>query len=226
MREFLARLGRPSGATESRHLGVLRTERRGGGLAAGVGINLRIQHEHLDVEARHHHARQRLEPDVVHRSVAADDPQPPPVADRSHRTRIPMASAGAFSNSELVHGTWYGLKGYVVPNTVLQPVAATIPIDRTVDLGGCDQHSERRRFPASRARAGTAGVASMLAEHQVAERLLIDEPRGVAGVTQQVHSEDFVTQPVRRWAYPPCEGPDASRTPRRILRSLCTCPDR
>ena len=39
-----------------------------------------------------------------------------------------MASAGAFSNNELVHGTLNGLNGYVEPNTVLQPVAATIPI--------------------------------------------------------------------------------------------------
>ncbi len=29
----------------------------------------------------------------------------------SHRARTPIASAGAFSNSELVHGTRYGLYG-------------------------------------------------------------------------------------------------------------------
>src|SRR5215207_973923 len=47
----------------------------------------------------------------------------------SHRVRIPSATAGAFSNSEFVHGTRYGLYGYVLPKTVLQPVAATIAID-------------------------------------------------------------------------------------------------
>src|SRR6478752_9629652 len=47
----------------------------------------------------------------------------------SHRARIPAATAGAFSNSEFVHGTRYGLNGYVLPNTVLQPVDATMPID-------------------------------------------------------------------------------------------------
>ena len=31
----------------------------------------------------------------------------------SQRIRTPMASAGAFSNSEFVHGTRYGLYGYV-----------------------------------------------------------------------------------------------------------------
>ena len=47
----------------------------------------------------------------------------------SHRARMPRATAGAFSNSEFVHGTRYGLNGYVLPKTVLQPVAATMPID-------------------------------------------------------------------------------------------------
>src|SRR5918912_1437292 len=45
----------------------------------------------------------------------------------SQRSRTPMASAGAFSNSELVHGTRYGLYGYVEVYTVLHPVAATRP---------------------------------------------------------------------------------------------------
>src|SRR5262249_51607787 len=40
------------------------------------------------------------------------------------RIRTPIASAGAFSNSEFVHGTRYGLYGYVEVYTVLQPVAA------------------------------------------------------------------------------------------------------
>src|SRR6478752_721056 len=45
----------------------------------------------------------------------------------SQRERTPIASAGAFSNSEFVHGTRYGLYGYVDVYTVLQPVAATRP---------------------------------------------------------------------------------------------------
>src|SRR5450756_46862 len=45
------------------------------------------------------------------------------------RSRIPRATAGAFSNREFVHGTRYGLNGYVLAKTVLQPVAATMPID-------------------------------------------------------------------------------------------------
>src|SRR4051794_39625342 len=45
----------------------------------------------------------------------------------SQRMRTPMAYVGAFSNSELVHGTRYGLYGYVEVYTVLHPVAATMP---------------------------------------------------------------------------------------------------
>src|SRR5215471_4967286 len=45
----------------------------------------------------------------------------------SQRARTPIASAGAFSNSEFVQGTRYGLYGYVDVYTVLQPVAATMP---------------------------------------------------------------------------------------------------
>src|SRR6476660_2928343 len=45
----------------------------------------------------------------------------------SHRIRTPMAYVGAFSNSEFVHGTMYGLYGYVEVYTVLHPVAATMP---------------------------------------------------------------------------------------------------
>src|SRR5262245_45882663 len=45
----------------------------------------------------------------------------------SQRIRTPIAYVGAFSNSELVHGTRYGLYGYVEVYTVLHPVAATRP---------------------------------------------------------------------------------------------------
>src|SRR5579862_1307871 len=60
-------------------------------------------------------------------------PSPPTIHRRfsrhpswSHRARTPIASAGAFSNSELVHETAYGLYGYVEVYTVLQPVADTM----------------------------------------------------------------------------------------------------
>src|SRR5918994_4139631 len=45
----------------------------------------------------------------------------------SQRIRTPMAYVGAFSKSEFVQGTRYGLYGYVDVYTVLHPVAATIP---------------------------------------------------------------------------------------------------
>ena len=58
----------------TRHLGVLAGEARRRGLAAGVGVDLRVQHEHLDVHAAGQQPRQRLEADVEHGAVAADAP--------------------------------------------------------------------------------------------------------------------------------------------------------
>src|SRR4029079_5598936 len=45
----------------------------------------------------------------------------------SHRLLTPMAYVAALANSEFVHGTRYGLYGYVEVYTVLHPVAATMP---------------------------------------------------------------------------------------------------
>src|SRR6185503_535452 len=62
-------------------------------------------------------------------------PSPPMIQRRffcqpsvSHFARTPIATAGAFSNRELVQETRYGLYGYVDVYTVLQPVAATMPM--------------------------------------------------------------------------------------------------
>src|SRR5918995_618789 len=50
-----------------------------------------------------------------------------PLANNRESAWNPMAYVGAFSKSEFVHGTRYGLYGYVEVYTVLQPVAATMP---------------------------------------------------------------------------------------------------
>src|SRR5262249_61347695 len=42
---------------------------------AGVRVDLRVEHEHLERVAADEHPGERLEADVVHRAVAADDPQ-------------------------------------------------------------------------------------------------------------------------------------------------------
>src|SRR5439155_26646942 len=64
------------GGPMSAHLSVLASEGAGRGLAAGVGIYLRIEHDHFDIHAGGQHAGQGLESDVEHGAVAADDPQP------------------------------------------------------------------------------------------------------------------------------------------------------
>ena len=75
--ELLARLGPAvEDRAEGRQLGHLAAERGGRGLAARVRVDLRVEDEDLDVGAGGDHPRQGLEADVVHRPVAADDPQP------------------------------------------------------------------------------------------------------------------------------------------------------
>jgi hypothetical protein len=69
---FLARFGLAmGGAAIRRHVRYLADEARGAGLPAGVGIHLRVHHQHLDRLARHQQTRQVLEADVVHGTVAA-----------------------------------------------------------------------------------------------------------------------------------------------------------
>ena len=57
---------------KARHVRDLAGESRGAGLAAGVGIDLGIQYQHLDRHFRHQRPRQVLETDVVHGAVTAN----------------------------------------------------------------------------------------------------------------------------------------------------------
>ncbi len=116
----------------------------------------------------------------------------------SHRARMPSASAGAFSKSELVHGTRNGLYGI---GTAVDGVAAGGRHDphrlRSVDLAGCgDQHADGRCLAAAGAAASTTDIAEgMLAEHQIGQGLVRPirlrgrwqraEERHVAGIAIQ-----------------------------------------
>ena len=57
------------------HFCVLTSEGTGGGLPAGVGIDLGVEHENFDVEAGGHQTREGLKTDVEHGAVAADAPE-------------------------------------------------------------------------------------------------------------------------------------------------------
>ena len=71
--ELLARLVLAVvGRAEAREVGVLAGEAGRGGLAAGVGVDPGVEHEHLDGGVAGEDARHRTEADVVGRAVAAD----------------------------------------------------------------------------------------------------------------------------------------------------------
>src|SRR5213596_1423844 len=57
------------------HLRVLTFERACRGLSARVRVHLRVQNDNLDVAPRGKHPRERLESNIVHRAVAANDPE-------------------------------------------------------------------------------------------------------------------------------------------------------
>ena len=55
-----------------RHVGHLANVAGGAGLAAGVGVDLGVEHQHLDRHAGGQRAGEVLETDVIHRAVTAD----------------------------------------------------------------------------------------------------------------------------------------------------------
>ena len=62
----------PGRCAEARHVGYLAEIARSAGLTAGIGIDLGIEHQHLDRFARHHQAREILEADVIHGPVTTN----------------------------------------------------------------------------------------------------------------------------------------------------------
>src|SRR5262249_159442 len=61
--------------TVETHLRVLALERACRSLAARVRVHLRVQNDNLDVAPRGKHPRERLESNIVHSAVTANDPE-------------------------------------------------------------------------------------------------------------------------------------------------------
>ncbi len=158
-------------------LGDLRGKRGGRGLAARVRVDAGVQDEDLDVQARRHQARERLEADVVHGAVAAEDPQPPvgvarliPAQPDAHGIgRAVLEERVGPRNGERVVRVRAGEDG----------VAARLGDDahalRSVDLQrGRRDHADDRAFTAAGARTAAADEAEgVLAEHDVGQGLLV-----------------------------------------------------
>ena len=160
------------------HLGVLADVRAGRGLSAGVGIDLRVEHEHLDVHARSEHSGQRLEADVEHRAVAADAP---------HRFVLPAHLVPARAHAHGVGGRV--LEQRVRPRHEVRVVGIRRRVDRVAAGGRDDAPLDRRTWrrwrrtacaapsplAAAGARAGAADVdVRLLLEHHVDQQVVVD----------------------------------------------------
>src|SRR5208337_247293 len=181
------------------HLRVLAGVRAGGRLAAGVGIDLRVEDEDFDVHARGQHARERLETDVQHGAVPADHPQ-------ALLLPAKLVPARAYA-----HGVCRGiLEEGIGPGNQIRVVRVRGGVNGVAAGGGDDadilraghkarggeHHAQHRGFTAAHAGACSADVENRLRlEHEVHQRPLVDvlgrrftdfvkEPEGAAIVVQ------------------------------------------
>ena len=167
----------PSSLAVDAHLGVLAGEAARRGLAAGVGINLGVEHEHLDVHAAGQQPRERLEADVEHGAVAAHAPE------------------GAVLPAHLVpshpHPDGVGrriLEERVGPGNEVRIVRISRGVDGIAPRGGDDSplvavlragcrahHPQGRALAAPRARAGATCIdVGLLLEHHVDQQVVVD----------------------------------------------------
>src|SRR5476649_1530397 len=174
-------LARNGGAVVA-HLGVLALERTGGSLAAGVGINLRIEDQHLDVRARRHHARQRLEADIVHGAVATDDPEPlvPPAELIPARAHAHGIGRRVFEQrvrpGNLVGIIWVRGSVHRVATGGGHDADVLLAVE---EAGSRQHHAQCGGLAASHAGTGAAHVQQRaLGEHHIRQRFFVDELGG------------------------------------------------
>ena len=186
------------------HLRVLAGVARCRSLAARVGINLRIEHEHLDIHAAGKQPRQRLEADVEHCPVAAQAPQRP-----VRPAHLVPAGANAHRHRRRV------FKQRVRPRHEVRVVRIRRGIDRIAAGGGDDaplvavlgarrgaHHAQGRPFAAAGARAGAAGIdVRLFVQHHVDQQVVADVPlvRRAEILEQAVALADRPSSPARSW---------------------------
>ncbi len=130
-------------------------------------------------DARCHHARERLEADIVHGAVAADDPEPlvPPaelIPARAHAhgvgRRVFEERVGP-GNLVGIIGIRGGVDGVATGGGHDADVLLAVE-----EAGGRQHHAQRGGFAASHARTGAAHVQQRpLGEHHVRQSLFVDE---------------------------------------------------
>lgn len=167
---------------EGAHLGALAGEGGGGTLAAGVGIDLRIQHQHFDVHAAGQHAAERAEADVDDGAIAADDPQALVVPAQLIPAR---AYAHGIGGAVLEQGVGPGDgPGVVGVGAAIDGGAAGGVDDADVlaahlEGGGGQPHAQGGGLAAAGAGAGPAHVAQgLILQHHVHQHAVVDEAVG------------------------------------------------
>ncbi len=160
------------------HLGILAFEGTGRRLAAGIRVNLRVENDDLDIHAGREHSRQRLESDIVHRAVAADDPQPfvLPALDVPLRANAHCDCGSVFKQGvgpgDLVRVVGIGRRVHRVATGGRNDADVFFAVNET----GCrEHHAQRRCFAAAHARSGAADIKQRaFGEHHVGEGLFVD----------------------------------------------------
>ena len=166
-------------------LRVLAHEARGGGLPARVGINLRVEHEHLDVHAAGQHAAQALETDVEHRAVAADDPELFVVPAHLIPARADAHGVGGRVLEKRIRPRYeiriVGIRRGINRRATgrVDDADVFLAINKTCRR---EHHAQRCAFAASHARSRAADIQQRtLGQHHVREQLLVDELLGRLG---------------------------------------------
>ena len=153
--------------------------RGGAGLAAGVGVDLGIQDQHLDVHAAGQQTAERLEADVVHGAVTAHDPEllvlpallVPTHANAHGKGRAVLEERVAPGHDVGVVGIGAAVDG------VAAGAGGDADVVGAVDIAqGREPHANHRGLATAGARAGAAHVEhALLGQHHVDRHALVDE---------------------------------------------------
>ncbi len=161
------------------HLGILTGVRTGRSLAACIGIDLRVQHEDLDIHAGGQHPRQCLESNVEHGAVATEAPD---------RLVVPSHLIPTHAQAHREGG--HILEQRIAPRHQVRIVGIRRCIDRVTTGGGHDppvvpvlgsrrraHHPQCRALAATSTAAGAANVNMRLfLEHHVNQQIIVDVP--------------------------------------------------
>ncbi len=132
----------PTALPPAANLATAAARRRLRRLAAGVRIDLGVEHQDVDVAAGGQHVVQAAEADVVGPAVAADDPDAPADQGVGHRRPVPVPPASRFPPDRCFNAATRARCGRRSRSSV-RLVASSMPSTRS-------SPNSRRRHPLSK----------------------------------------------------------------------------